>query len=271
MTARISPLAAVDPQARLADDVEVGPFCVVGPEAVIGAGARLESHVVLMGRVTLGRNNHLFPGAVLGGRPQGWNMQAGPQSQVLVGDGNVIREGVTINAGGADGPGVTQIGDGCRLSAGCRIGHDCRLGNRVSLAEGAVLSGGVQVQNFAGVSAQAVVHSYVTIGEYGFIGGLSRAVHDAPPYLVCEGHPARPRSVNEVALKRHEFAPETIQAIVAAHRLLFREKTSPDDARRLLREQGRLVPQVNQLLAFLDEQQEGRCGRSRRKRSRLAA
>jgi UDP-N-acetylglucosamine acyltransferase len=265
MPLRIAPTAVVDPKAELADDVEIGPFCVIGPKVVIGRGTRLQNNVTLTGRTTLGRFNHVFPYAVIGNEPQDITYR-GSDTRVIVGDFNVIRESVTVNRGTEKEDGLTSIGDRCYLMAGCHIAHDCKLGHRIIMANATLLGGHVHVHDDATFSGSIAVHHFTTIGSFSFIAGISRVLHDVPPYMLVEGTPAHPRCINRVALKRHDFSPEEIRALSEAHRLLYRSKVGLDHAREILRENCLLLPAVNHLLSFIQNQHEGRNGRGRERR-----
>lgn len=269
MTVRIAATATVDPRAELAPDVEVGPCCVIGPDVNIGHGTRLVSHVTIMGHVSLGAHNVVFPNAVLGGDPQDLSYKGEP-TRVVIGDHNVIREGVTVNRGTLKEEGLTAIGDGNFLMANCHIAHDCRLGDRIVMANGTLLGGHVHIHDDATLSGGIGVHHFTTIGSYSFISGLSRVLHDVPPYMLVEGIPTRPRCVNIVSLQRNGFPPEVIDALSEAHRLLYRAKVGLDHAREILRTNGQLVPAVNHLLTFVQGQQEGRHGRGRERRRNAA-
>lgn len=265
MATKISASAVVDPRAELDEDVEIGPFCVVGPAVTIGRGTRLENHVTLMGRVTLGEHNHLFPGVVVGGPPQDLSYR-GEDTQVVIGDFNVIRESVTINRGTMKDEGITSIGDRCFLMASAHIAHDCRLGDRIIMANATLLGGHVHIDNDATLSGGVAIHHFASVGAFSFISGLSRVLHDVPPFMLVEGSPARPRCVNLVALKRNQFPPDVIESLSEAHRLLYRAKVGLDHAREILRGNGMLVPTVNHLLSFVQKQHEGRHGRGRERR-----
>jgi UDP-N-acetylglucosamine acyltransferase len=257
--------AAVDPTAQIADSAEIGPFCVIGPQVTIGPGTRLENSVTVMGRTTIGRYNHIYPGAVIGGEPQDLSYR-GTDTQVTIGDHNVIRECVTINRASEKEEGITSLGNHCYLMACSHIAHDCRVGDRVVMANGSLLGGHVHVHDYASISGAAAVHHYSTIGSYSFVGGMSRVLHDVPPFMLVEGSPARPRCVNLIALKRNDFPEDVMRAISDAHRLLYRAKVGLDHARELLRQDGKLLPQVNHLLSFIQNQHEGRHGRGREQR-----
>jgi UDP-N-acetylglucosamine acyltransferase len=262
MSVQISPQACVAPEAELDDDVEIGPFCFVGPHVRIHSGTRLLSSVTVMGHVSIGADNVIYPHVVIGGEPQDVSY-TGSDTQVIIGDGNMIREGVTINRGSEKEDGITRIGDKNFLMACSHVAHDCKLGSHIIMANGSLLGGHVHIEDHASISGAVAVHHYTSIGSYSFIGGLSRVLHDVPPFMLCEGAPARPRCINIVALKRNEFSPHVIDSLAEAHRLLYRAKVGLDAAREILRGNNQLVPQVNQLLAFIEGQQDGRHGRGR--------
>lgn len=269
MAATISDLASVDPRAEIAEDVTIGPFCTVGRHVQIGGGTELLNNVTLMGHVRIGCDNTIYPNVVLGGEPQDISYR-GTETRVVIGDGNTIREGVTINRASEKGDGVTSVGDHNFLMANCHVAHDCRLGSRILMANGALLGGHVIIHDHASISGSVGVHHFATVGSYSFVSGLSRVLHDVPPFMLVEGSPARPRCINIVALKRNGFSPHVINALAEAHRLIFRVKVGLDHAREILRGNDQLVPSVNQLLAFVQSQSEGRHGRGRESR-RVAA
>src|SRR5262249_53907907 len=160
-----------------------------------GRGTKLENNVTLMGHVTLGQYNHVFPGAVIGGEPQDISYR-GSDTRVEVGDHNIIREGVTINRASEKEDFVTSVGDHNFLMAFCHVAHDCKLGSHIIIANGTLLGGHVHIRDHASLSGGVVVHHYGTIGSYSFTGGLSRVLHDVPPFMLVEGSPARPRCIN---------------------------------------------------------------------------
>jgi UDP-N-acetylglucosamine acyltransferase len=265
MATWIADHAVVDPRAEIDDDVSIGPFCVVGPKARIGRGTRLENGVTLLGRVTLGCDNHLYPGVVIGGEPQDLSYR-GSETEVVIGHANTIRESVTINRATEKEAGVTILGDHNYLMACSHVAHDCRLGNHIIMANGSLLGGHVHVHDHAGLSGGVGVHHYATIGAYSFVSGLSRVLHDVPPFMLVDGHPTRPRCVNVVALKRNNFSAASISALSEAHRLLFRARVGLEHAREILCGNDLRDPHVDELLEFIHTQQEGRHGRARERR-----
>lgn len=261
----VHPTAVVESGARLAAGVRIGPYCIVSAGAVIGRGTVLENHVTIMGTVRIGERNRIFPNCVIGGEPQDVSYR-GTATSVEIGDDNVIREGVTINRGSEKEAGVTAIGNANFLMAACHVAHDCRIGDHVIIANGTLLGGHVRILSRASLSGAVAVHHWATIGGWSFVAGLSRVLHDVPPFMLCEGAPARPRCINVVALKRGGFDSPTIDAIAEAHRLLYRAKVGLEPAREILRSQNMLGPQVIDLLEFFGHQQDGRHGRARERR-----
>ncbi|MBN2022273.1 MAG: acyl-ACP--UDP-N-acetylglucosamine O-acyltransferase [Pirellulales bacterium] len=269
MAIQIGQHVSIDPRAEIAEDVRIGPFSVIGPEARIGRGTRLENNVTLMGRVTLGEFNHVYPGAVIGGEPQDLSY-AGSCTEVIVGDHNVIRECVTINRGSEKEDGVTLLGSHNYLMACAHVAHDCRVGNHCVITNSTLLGGHVHVHDHVVLSGAVAVHHFATIGDYAFVAGVSAVRHDIPPYMLAEGYPARPRCINVVALKRNNFSPEVIHCLGEAHRLLYRAKVGLEHAREILRGNGMLIAEVNHLLHFIEGQQGGRHGRGRESLRRAA-
>lgn len=256
------PLVSIDPRADIAEDVEIGPFCVIGPHVRIGRGTRLDAGVHIMGHTIIGAHNRFYPGAVIGAEPQDLGF-AGGDTQVIIGDHNVFREGVTVNRATEKEDGRTVIGSHNFFMANCHVAHDCKIGNRVVMANGTLLAGHVHVNDHAAISGNCAIHQFATIGEFAYVAGLARVMCDLPPYMLAEGYPARPRCVNVVALKRNDFDNETINALNEAYRLIYRSRVGLDHVREILRGNDQLLPQVNHLLSFVQSQQEGRHGRGR--------
>lgn len=265
MAAHVAESVIIDHRAELADDVEIGPFCVIGPHVRIGRGCRLENNVTITGHVTIGEHNHIFPGVVIGGEPQDLSYR-GSDTQVIIGDHNTFREAVTINRATEKEDGITRVGSHNYLMACSHVAHDCKLGDHIIIANASLLGGHVHVHDYASLSGGVAVHHYATIGSYAFVAGLSRVLHDVPPYMLVDGHPARPRCVNLVALKRNSFTTEAISCLSEAHRLLYRAKVGLAHAREILAANDRLDPHVLRLLSFVETQQGGRHGRARERR-----
>ncbi|MEO6811263.1 MAG: acyl-ACP--UDP-N-acetylglucosamine O-acyltransferase [Isosphaeraceae bacterium] len=262
MATLIADTACVDPRAELADDVEIGPYCVIGPDVRIGRGTRLISHVSIMGVTTLGEFNVVSPFAVLGGDPQDISYRGTP-TRVEIGDHNIIREHVTVNRASEKEDGLTRVGSHNFLMASVHVAHDCKLGDWITIANDALLGGHVHIESHASISGGVGVHHYVTLGGYSFVGGQSRIYHDVPPFMLADGNPSKVRCINVVGLKRNGITPEGIDGLHEAHRLIFRAKMSLRHAADLLQSHGHFTPEVARLVAFIQSQHEGKHGRAR--------
>ena len=208
MATRIAENVSIDPRAEIDDDVEIGPFCIIGPKVRIGRGSKLEDNVTLMGDVTIGQRNHIYPGVVIGGEPQDLSYR-GSNTRVVIGDDNIIRECVTINRASEKEEGVTRLGSHNFLMGCWHVAHDCQLGDHIVIANGTLLGGHVHIHDHAWLSGGVGVHHFATIGSYAFVAGMSPVLHDVPPYMLVEGYPAQPRCINAVGLKRNDFPPQS--------------------------------------------------------------
>ena len=197
---QIHPQAVVDPRAELAAGVVIGPGAVIGPEVVIGENTWIGPHAVLDGRLTIGRDNKIFPGACLGQEPQDLKYR-GASTEVVIGDGNTIRECVTINRATDEGE-RTRIGDRNLLMAYCHLGHNCELGNGIVMSNSIQVAGHVVIEDRAVIGGCLGVHQFVHIGGMAMVGGMTRVDRDVPPYCLVEGHPGRVRGLNRVGLRR---------------------------------------------------------------------
>ena len=222
---KISPLSIVDPKAKVADDVEVGPFCTVGPDVTLGSGNKLISHVVLTGHTTIGKNNTFFPHCTVGSIPQDLKYRGGP-CRLEIGDHNTIRESATIHIGTEKGGGLTKIGSGNLLMVNAHIGHDVHLGNRCIIANNVMFAGHVICGDNVAIMGGAGVHHFVTLGDYAYVAGYARIHHDVPPFVKV-GDADKIRALNTVGLRRAGFAESDIEALEEAIRKLFVNKDKP--------------------------------------------
>lgn len=260
---RAHPTAIIDPRAKIAEDVEIGPYSVIGPSVTLGPGCRLENNVTIIGRTTVGPNCKFHAGAVIGGTPQDQKYR-GEDTELIIGANNVIREFVTINTGTAGGGGKTIIGDGNLLMAYVHVAHDCILGNHIVLANVATLGGHIVVADGARISGLAAVHHFVTIGRLAFVGGCAKVVRDVPPFMMVDGNPARVRGLNLEGLKRSGMSKEDIQDLKEAYRLLYRSDLNRSQAIEEMEKRGLAEkPPVAEIIRFLHESERGRRGRGR--------
>lgn len=219
----IHPTAVVDAEARIADDVAIGPYCIVGPQVELAEGTILESHVVVGGDTTIGARAHIFPFASIGLKPQDLKYRGEP-SKLIIGKDNRIREHVTMNPGTEGGGAVTRIGDSCLFMVGTHVAHDCQIGNHVIMANNATLAGHVVIEDFAILGGVSAVHQYVRIGRHAMVGGMSGVDQDVIPFGSVMGDRAHLSGLNLVGLKRHGFDRDEIQALRNAYLLLFADE-----------------------------------------------
>jgi UDP-N-acetylglucosamine acyltransferase len=256
MSAEIHPSALIDPAARLAEGVAVGPFSVVGPQVEIGAGTWIGSHVVLDGRTRIGRDNRIFHFASIGGPPQD-KKYAGEETTVEIGDGNTIREYVTINRGTSLDAGATRVGDDNWIMAYVHFAHDCQIGSHAIFANACQLAGHVHVGDWAILGATTLVHQFVRIGAHAFTGMGSFLPQDLPPYVTAAGNTARPYGLNTEGLKRRGFTPEAISGLKGAYRTLYRSGLGLEEARRELEAQAAACAPVRAIVDFLRQSARG--------------
>ena len=223
MVVRIHPTAIVADGAELGEDVEIGPYCCVGAEAVLGNRVKLIAQVVVDGRTRIGDDTRIFPFASVGHEPQDKKYRGEP-SRLEIGCNTVIREHATLNPGTQGGGMLTRVGDDCLIMIGAHVAHDCRIGDHAILANNATLGGHVEVGDWAILGGLSAVHQFVRIGRHAMVGGMSGVEHDVIPYGSVMGNRARLSGLNVVGLKRRGFSRETIHALRNAYRLLFAQE-----------------------------------------------
>ena len=221
---QVHPSAVVHKDARLADDVVVGPNCFIDSGVSIGAGTVLEANVVIQKNVTLGRNNLLFPSAVIGCRPQVLRLGSDSEiGQVIIGDGNVIREQVTIHPGMHPGS-CTRVGNENLLMVGVHLGHDCTIEDKIVMSNYVQIGGHCRIEIGAWLSGLAASHQFVTIGKWCYVAGLAGLNRDIPPFLTVSGHyPPRIRAVNQRGMDRAGLNEQQQQNITEAFKKLYRQ------------------------------------------------
>jgi len=249
----IHPTAIVGPRARLGSGVVLGPYAFVEDGAVVGDRCEIRAHAVVKRFTTLGRDNAVHEGAVLGGEPQDLGFE-GMDTALVIGDGNRIREGVTLHRSTRpDAP--TTIGSECFLMGAVHVGHDCRLGDGVIMANTAALAGHVVVGDRAFLSSGVGVHQFCRIGRLAMIGGHSKVVQDCLPFVITDGSPARARGLNVVGLRRAGYTAAQVRALKEAYRLLLR--SSLPLAAALERMAALQDPLVDEMAAFVRGSKRG--------------
>ena len=215
MSVVIAQTAVVDPRAQLGNNVQIGHFSVIGPDAKIGDGTLIEEHVVVTGDCTIGADNHIFPGTVIGSFPQDTSYRSSP-TKVIIGDNNIFREHCTVNRATEKGDGVTEVGHDNYFMTGTHIAHDCKVGDRIVIANNAMLGGHVCIGNDVTLAGGVGVSHFASVGQLSFVSAMSRVLHDVPPYTIVDGQPSKPRTINTIGLKRHGYSPEDIAVLTEA-------------------------------------------------------
>jgi UDP-N-acetylglucosamine acyltransferase len=216
---QIHPTAIIAPGARVADDVAIGPYCVIGEHVALAAGVSLKSHVVVEGRTTIGERTRVFPFASIGHEPQDLKYD-GEESALEIGHDNTIREHVTMNPGTAGGGLVTRVGNHCLFMVGAHVAHDCQIGDHVILVNNATLAGHVVMEDYAILGGLSAVHQFVRVGRHAMIGGMSGVERDVIPYGQVMGDRARLNGLNIICMQRRGFSRDDIhRPRRRAHRL----------------------------------------------------
>ncbi len=225
----IHPTALIADGAVLADDVEVGAYSIIGPHVSIGAGTIVGPHCVIDGHTRIGENNHFYRFCSIGGMPQD-KKYTGEPTRLEIGNGNMVREYVTINTGTIQDVGVTRVGHDNWIMAYVHIAHDCQIGDHTIIANNVQLAGHIQVGDWAVLGGSSAFHQFVRIGAHAMVGGTSSVRQDIPPYVLGAGDPFRPSGVNTEGLKRRGADAETIRVIKEAYKLLYRRNLTVEQA-----------------------------------------
>lgn len=249
--------AIVDPQAEISPEAEIGPYCIIRGQVKIGARTRLLAHAYLEGKLTIGEDNIFYPYCSCGVTPQDKKYK-GEASETRIGNGNSIREFVTINRGTEGGGMVTAIGDGNLLMAYVHIAHDVIVGNRTILANGVTFAGHVIVEDHANIGGLSAIHQFCRIGRYSMIGSRSVIKQDVLPYsMTASDHDTQVYGANRVGLERAGYPSESIEALQNAFRILTRSGLNTTQALCRIEEEVPATPEVTNLLGFLRNSPRG--------------
>jgi UDP-N-acetylglucosamine acyltransferase len=255
---RIHPGAVVAQGAELDEDVAVEAYAIVGPKVRIGRGTRVGPHTVIEGRTTIGCNNQIFHHASVGAVPQDLKYR-GEDSELIIGDHNVIREFATLHIGTSGGGMVTRVGDHNLLMNFSHVAHDSQMGSYVVVANGAQLAGHVVIEDYVIVGALVGVHQFVKIGESAILGAGAMVSQDVPPFCNATGDRARLHGLNLVGLKRRGFSPELVRNIKRAYRIIFQSGLKLAEAVARARQEVSTSPEIEHFLAFIQAAERGVC------------
>lgn len=248
--------AIIDPSAKLADGVSVGPFSVIGAGVEIGEGTVIESHVVINGPTRIGRDNKIYSFAAIGGDPQD-KKYAGEITELEIGDGNVIREYCTISRGTAQDVGVTRIGNDNWIMATVHIAHDCQIGNHTIFANSTTLAGHVTIEDYVILGGFTLVHQFCKIGAHCFTAMNSVVSKDVLPFLMISGHMAKPHGLNSEGLKRRGFSSATLSELRKAYKIIYRSGNTLEQAISKLEPMSKDCEEIAQLLDFIKNSTRG--------------
>jgi UDP-N-acetylglucosamine acyltransferase len=249
----------VDSSAVLGEDVEIGPFSVIEAGVVIGDRTRVQGHVTIISGTTLGTDNYVGTGSVLGGDPQDSKYDGEP-TFLKIGNGNIFREYVTIHRATGEGT-STVVGDKNMIMAYCHVGHNCVLGNGVSIANNTGVSGHVTIEDLANVGGMVGIHQFARIGRAAMVGGMTRVVRDAPPFMISAGEDQEVHDINAVGLRRIGVSPQERLALHRACKLLYRSQLGLSNAMQTVRNEVPMTQHVEYLLEFESRRFKGKNGR----------
>ena len=248
--------AVISDKAKIADDVEIGPYTVIGDGVEIASGTRIDSHVVINGPTTIGNDNHIYQFASIGDDPQD-KKYAGEPTRLIIGDRNTIREFCTISRGTTQDVGETILGNDNWIMAYVHIAHDCRVGSSTIMANNCTLAGHVQVGDWVIMGGFTGAHQFCKIGAHSFLGMYSVINQDVPAYTMVSGNPGKPRGINSEGLKRRGFDADQIRNIKNAYRIVFRQNKKLEQAIEEIAAMSEARPELDILLESLRASERG--------------
>ncbi|HUL40566.1 MAG TPA: acyl-ACP--UDP-N-acetylglucosamine O-acyltransferase [Burkholderiales bacterium] len=252
----IHPTAIIHPGAKLAPDVEVGAYSIIGDKVEIGAGTWVGPHAVILGPSRIGSNNRIYQFVSLGDAPQD-KKYGGEATWLEIGNGNTIREFCTFNRGTVQDVGITRVGDGNWVMAYVHLAHDCQIGSHTIFANNVHLAGHIHVGDYAVLGGFVGIHQYCHIGAHSMLGAGSIVRQDVPPYVTASGNTARPHGINSEGLKRRGFGAEAISGIKRAYKTLYKSGLALDEARQAIAAEVEQCPELRVLVEFLENSQRG--------------
>ncbi len=224
--------AIVDLEAKISDNVEIGPYCIIGPEVEIGTNSIIHSHVNIVGNTKIGENNQIYPFSSIGTPPQDLKYK-GEKNSLVIGDNNKFREYVNINPGTEQGGGITRIGDNNLFMVYCHVAHDCLISNDIVLANNVQVGGHVTIQNNAIVGGSCAIHQFSRIGESAMIGGMTGVLSDVIPFGLSMGNRNNLMGLNLIGLRRSKVSNDNIKKIQLAYEIIFKTPSFRENIEQL--------------------------------------
>jgi len=251
---KIHPTAIISPEVEIGDNVEIGPYAIIEGKIKIGDNCKIFPSVHIQGYTEIGENTKIFTGAIIGSIPQDLKYK-GDITYLKIGKNNTIREYVTINPGTSAGE-ETIIGDNNLIMAYAHIAHNCKVGNNVIIANSGTLAGHVEIDDYAIIGGLVGIHQFCRIGKYSIIGGCSKVVMDIIPFIMADGHPARPYGLNIIGLKRRNFSEEKIKILNEAYKIIFKSGLNTSQALKKLEEMND-CEEVKEIIEFIKSSKRG--------------
>jgi UDP-N-acetylglucosamine acyltransferase len=252
---KIHPTAIVDKKAKLADDIEVGPYAIIGPDAEIAKGNVIGSRVTIEGYTIIGEGNRIFTGAVIGSVPQDLKYK-GQKSFIKIGKNNTIREYVTMNSSTEEGI-ATCVGDENLFMAYSHVAHDCRIGDSCVIANIGTLAGHVTLEDRVVIGGLVGIHQFVRVGKMAIVGGCSKVVQDIPPFSTCDGNPAKVYGLNLIGVRRAGMSGKAQAELRKAFKILFHSGLTVKHGIEKVKKEVELIEEVKYLINFLKNSERG--------------
>jgi len=256
MTTKIHPTAVIGDRVEIADNVEIGPYCILESDVTISEGTRLMAHVYVGCYTEIGKNNQVFPFTTLGVIPQDLKFTGG-RTNLVIGNDNVIREHCSFHRGTEKGGGITKLGSRNLFMGSTHIAHDCQIGDDNIFSQAATLAGHVLIMNKTILGGYSGVHQFCRLGNYAFVGGYSVITQDALPFVKAVGNRAKNYGINSIGLERQGFAKEDIRDLQKAYRILFQKKLRMQEALQQLKENYADSAKVMELVDFIESSERG--------------
>ena len=252
----IHPTAVISETATIGENVTIGPFCMVDDNVTIGDGCVLKSHVVVRGPTRIGRNNKFYQFSSIGEDCQD-KKYAGEPTELVIGDDNEFREGVTVHRGTVQDKSITIIGSRCLFMANAHIAHDCVLGDDIIIANNVAVAGHLHIDDFVIVGGAVGIHQFCKVGAHAFLGAGGIILRDVPPFVMVSGQKNIPQGIDSEGLKRRGFEKAEVMAIKRAYKAIYREGNTLDEAMEKLKEPAEEYAGVERMLTFLKTAERG--------------
>ena len=252
---KIDKTSIIHKSAKIDNDVEIGAYCIIDKDVKIESGTKIMPHVHIMPFTSIGENNTIHQGSIIGGIPQDLKYE-NEESELIIGKNNIIREFCTLNRG-TSYSGKTIMGDDCLLMAYVHVAHDCIINNKVILANGVQLGGHTEIGYHAIVGGMTPVHQFCKVGEHSFIGGGRVILQDVPPFVLANGEPLKYSGINSVGLRRRNFSTKTRKLIKDAYKLIYLSDLNRSQALSKIKNDLELIPEIELILKFIKNSDRG--------------